>query len=97
MDRAKPLQPLLHLSLVMAAASFFAGLFALSGVTGSTRFPGQDLLLAGSFGLSIAWAISLVVGVVTRRWRGLWLLIGLPLALAYPSVILALALPGIIR
>lgn len=44
-----------------------------------------------SFWLAIVWLILLVVGLFTYRWKGLWLLIGSPLALMWPAAGFAIA------
>jgi|HubBroStandDraft_6_1064221.scaffolds.fasta_scaffold667620_2 hypothetical protein len=42
------------------------------------------------FYLAGVWALLLVIGLVFYGKRGLWLLVGLPLALFFPSVVLLL-------
>ena len=39
-----------------------------------------------SYCLAIIWLVLQVVAVVRYRWRGLWLLIGLPIVLFWPIV-----------
>jgi hypothetical protein len=80
MDQAKPLWPLIGVSLGLAGAAFFTGRIGMG-----TPFAG--LLFTLSFALSFGWVVSLLIGIVTRRWRGLWLLLGLPAALVWPVLL----------
>jgi hypothetical protein len=41
--------------------------------------------------LSVAWAIILLMAIRQYRWRGLWLLIGAPLALWLPHTMYLMA------
>jgi hypothetical protein len=39
-----------------------------------------------SYSLALIWVAIQVVAVVRHRWRGLWILIGLPIVLWWPIV-----------
>jgi hypothetical protein len=45
-----------------------------------------------SLGLSALWLAVFIAGLVVHGWRGLWLLIGAPLALAQPQALKELQL-----
>jgi len=88
MDQAKPLGPMLRVSLGLAVAAFGTGLIALGRMAGIRIFDSQLLLLPVSLGLSVGWIGVLVAAVIRRRLRSPWLLVGLPLAVAWPIFIL---------
>jgi hypothetical protein len=50
------------------------------------RYLGPDvgLMLRCNLALAVLWGIILVVSIFWYRWRGLWLLLGLPLLVYWP-------------
>ena len=73
------LAPWLIASLTMAGASFltfFQGMLHAPFEFIDRQFSLYWLL--ASFGLAIAWLLTLILGLCYLRWRGLWLLTGLP-------------------
>jgi hypothetical protein len=69
-------RPLLIASLLVAACSFLSVYL----------FP-NDFGLWGSLLLAGLWVVLLGVGLVRFRWKGLWLLLGAPVALYSPWVV----------
>ena len=68
-------------SLIIAAASWYVAWLAVHSYVG-----GFTLLILLAMCLTLVWAVLVCVSIVRYRWRGLWLLIGAPLALYYPYV-----------
>src|SRR5271155_3531632 len=74
---------------------FWAMLIASLACATSSRFSisvsATDLGMWLGILLSIAWAIILLMAIRQYRWRGLWLLIGAPLALWLPYALYLMA------
>jgi hypothetical protein len=81
-----PLAPWLVGSLGIAISSFVTGLFGPpGGMGGPSRY--AAVLLLVSLSLSVLWlVVVLVAGIILRR-RALWLLIGAPGALCWPTIL----------
>ncbi len=72
-------------SLSLSIAGFFVGASAVI-------FPAiSDGLLVVSALLSAAWLLVFVIAVLVHRWRGFWLLVGLPTAVAWPALLFGFA------
>jgi hypothetical protein len=81
-----PLAPWLVGSLGIAILSFLTGLFGPPGGMGGPSQYAAVLLLV-SLSLSVVWlVVVLVAGIILRR-RALWLLIGAPGALCWPTIL----------
>jgi hypothetical protein len=65
-------------SLAVAGCSFFSMRILFR--------PYADLAVLLTFSLTALWAVLLRVAVVRYRKQGLWVLIGAPLALFYPTL-----------
>jgi hypothetical protein len=61
-------------------------LIAIAAVGGPLMAPEQywELATVMSLILATVWTILLLVALIRFRWRGLWLLVGAPLALYTP-------------
>jgi hypothetical protein len=81
----------LIVSLAMAFFAFRAGWITIGGHGPSLRHNKYNALVLRSYVLTIAWLVTLVIALCIFRWRGLWLLIGAPLALFWPAVFVAFA------
>jgi hypothetical protein len=75
----RSLWPWLACSLVTALLGF-----ALACIGTAVLWP--------SLGLSALWVLIFVASLIRLRWRGLWLLVGAPLALAWPTVIVGFSI-----
>jgi hypothetical protein len=80
----------LTLSLALSVAGFVAGLASPLGGYGGSRTYSQALLPA-SLALDAGSLIIVITGVFVHRWRGLWLLVGAPFALFWPTVVVLFA------
>ena len=75
----------------MRRAAFIVSLFvAAAGFTAPWMFPreGFDNALRASFWSAALWGFFVVAGLVRYRVRGLWLILGAPLALFWPASLL---------
>jgi len=80
----------------MRKGSGFSRLLTTSGVVALVTavvprfFPNMAEVTAAVWGWvilwGILWCVLVVAGIVWYRWRGLWLLVGLPLVLYWPWV-----------
>jgi hypothetical protein len=59
------------------------------GALGPGPVPSGDLLL-GSGIFSVGWLVLFIAGLFKFGWRGLFLLLGLPGAILWPALLLAL-------
>ena len=84
------LSPWLIGSLAVALAAFFTGLIGFDMIGGPLLLHSASALPI-SLVLSIAWIVVLLAAVVVHRWRGLWLLTGIPLALFSPTMFVLFA------
>lgn len=70
-------------SIFAAAMAIAAASPGLPSLTGSVD-ANWNIRLSYSF--AMIWFVLQAVAVVRHRWRGLWLLIGLPIVLFWPIV-----------
>jgi len=74
MESQNSMPPLLTTSLGIALIAFVG------------PFVRESLLVAFSFLGAATWLVVFVIALFRFRWRGLWLLTGVPLILWWPSV-----------
>jgi len=78
------LAPWLIGSFGIAILSFLTGLFGPLGMGGPNRY--VTVLLLVSMSLSLLWVVFVVVAGIVLRRRAVWLLIGAPGALCWPTI-----------
>lgn len=71
----RKLKPWLATALALSGSSLFILALLLSNLIGD---PSEFKWILASFGLAMAWVLLLIPGVCFLRWRGCWLLFGLP-------------------
>jgi hypothetical protein len=74
------------LSLLIAVLACFLPKLPLA-----PSWPNTDLTAYVSVCLAVVWLAMLGGGLYRYRWRGLWILIGAPLALYYPYLFYSIA------
>jgi hypothetical protein len=75
-------------SLVIACAGFAAGSFGMTDVSMGAY---AVVLVPTSLTLGLVWFLGLPAAVGALGWRAFWLLVGTPLALFWPVVVIFFA------
>jgi phosphatidylserine synthase len=85
------LWPWLTASLVLSIAAYLTPVLQAqsSPIRNNEAFA---TALSISYMFSAAWLVALILGLLIHRWRGLWLLVGLPAALFWPAIMESLSI-----